>query len=283
MEKIIILALIGFIAQLIDGSLGMAYGVTTTSLLFLYGLPVSIASASVHMAEVFTTAASGVAHVRFGNVDKKTVYQLLIPGSIGAFCGAIFISYIPGDMAKPYVSIFLLLLGLFVLVRFLFPLKFTVKKRETGRLLYPLGLLAGFADASGGGGWGPMTTPILISRNPRDARKVIGSVDTSEFAVALSATLGFLLSLGWEKISWTWVTALIIGGMIAAPLAAWLIRIMPLRLLGVLVGGVIILTNLNTIFSAFHVAGSIQWTIYMVTLILWSVSIAYCTFNYRKI
>ena len=126
MRKLIVFAFIGFLAQLIDGALGMAYGVTSSSLLLAFSIAPAVASASVHLSEVVTTAASGVSHMKFGNVDKKMVYQLIIPGSIGAFLGATFLSNIPGELARPYVSIFLLVLGVYVLFRFLFNYKPTV-------------------------------------------------------------------------------------------------------------------------------------------------------------
>ena len=130
MRKLIVFAFIGFLAQLIDGALGMAYGVTSSSLLLAFSIAPAVASASVHLSEVVTTAASGVSHIKFGNVDKKMVYKLIIPGSIGAFLGATFLSNIPGELAKPYVSIFLLLLGAYVLIRFLFNYKPTVENEN---------------------------------------------------------------------------------------------------------------------------------------------------------
>ena len=254
-KKLIVFALIGFVVQLIDGSLGMAYGATSTSLLLLFGIAPAVASASVHMAEGVTTAASGLSHLKFGNVDKTVVVRLIIPGSIGAFAGACFLSNLPGELAKPYIAAFLFLLGIYVMARFLLGKENAVKsgKRPPARFLVPLGLVAGFADSTGGGGWGPLSTPILLSRNDMETRKVIGTVDTSEFAIAVSATLGFLISLGPEKYHWPWVAALMLGGIVAAPIAAWLVRIIPSRLLGVLVGGLIIVTNAKTMLN------SLEW------------------------
>ncbi|MCM3653238.1 sulfite exporter TauE/SafE family protein [Metabacillus litoralis] len=272
MKKLIIFALIGLLAQLIDGSLGMAYGVTSTSLLLAFGIAPAVASASVHLAEVVTTAASGVSHIKFGNVDKQTVYRLIIPGSIGAFLGATFLSNLPGDLAKPYISIFLLLLGVYVLIRFLFQFK----PQEEGKGLnltrkqsIPLGLIAGFADATGGGGWGPIATPVLLSRKGMSARKVVGTVDTSEFAIAVSATLGFFISLGWEEVNWLWVGALMIGGIIAAPIAAWLVRKIHPQLMGVLVGGFIILVNARTLLTTWIDDSSTYPFIYIGIALLW--------------
>jgi uncharacterized protein len=278
MRKLTIFAFIGFLAQLIDGALGMAYGVTSTSLLLAFSISPAVASASVHLSEVVTTAASGVSHIKFGNVDKKMVYRLIIPGSIGAFLGATFLSNIPGELVKPYVSLFLLLLGFYVLIRFLFIFKANEEKKETRlsvKQSIPLGFIAGFFDASGGGGWGPITTPVLLSKNGMTARKVVGTVDTSEFAIAISATLGFFISLGWEAVIWTWVFALMIGGVIAAPIAAWLVRIVPAQLMGVLVGGFIILTNSRTLLNTWVENDTVYPFIYGFIIIVWILAILF--------
>ncbi|WP_071460499.1 sulfite exporter TauE/SafE family protein [Bacillus massilinigeriensis] len=278
MRRLVLLALIGLAAQLVDGSLGMAYGVTSSSLLLLFGIAPAVASASVHMAEVVTTAASGFSHLRFGNVDKHVVKKLIIPGSIGAFLGAVFLGSIPGDIVKPYVSFFLLCLGFYVIYRFLFsdfagsnngkPVKMTSK------FFIPLGFIAGFFDSTGGGGWGPIATPVLMSKK-MEARKVIGTVDTSEFAIALSATAGFLLTLGWSQLNWQWVIALMIGGLIAAPIAAWLVKIIPSHFLGILVGGMIIMTNTKTLMAAIHVPSAGSSAIYTILGSLWLAGIIY--------
>ncbi|WP_331456988.1 sulfite exporter TauE/SafE family protein [Bacillus sp. FJAT-27231] len=285
MRKLIIFAFIGLFAQLIDGALGMAYGVTSSSLLLAFGIAPAVASASVHLAEVVTTAASGASHIRFGNVDKQTVKRLIIPGSIGAFLGAAFLSNIPGDLAKPYISIFLLALGVYVLVRFLFMFKIGEEKDNidlSRRKSIPLGLLAGFADATGGGGWGPIATPVLLSQKGVSARKVVGTVDTSEFAIAVSATVGFLISLGWEEVSWLWVGALMLGGLIAAPIAAWLVRKVHARLMGVLVGGFIILVNVRTIVTTWIDQTAIYSFIYIGIAVLWLGAIIFTVAKIRN-
>ena len=278
MKKLMVFAFIGFLAQLIDGALGMAYGVTSSSLLLTFGIAPAIASASVHLSEVVTTAASGVAHVKFGNVDKKLVYQLIIPGSIGAFLGATFLSNIPGELARPYVSIFLLLLGIYVLLRFLLNYKPMVENKTTNvpkKQSIPLGFIAGFMDATGGGGWGPIATPVLMSKKGMSARKVVGTVDTSEFAIAVSASLGFFISLGWAQINWLWVSALIIGGVIAAPIAAWLVQKLHPQLMGVLVGGFIIFVNSRTLFTSWIDDATIYPYLYVLILIVWFGAIAF--------
>ncbi|MDQ0218772.1 sulfite exporter TauE/SafE family protein [Peribacillus cavernae] len=278
MRKLIIFAFIGFLAQLIDGSLGMAYGVTSSTLLLTFGIAPAVVSASVHLAEVVTTAASGASHIKFGNVDKQAVFRLIIPGSIGAFAGACFLSNLPGDVAKPYIALFLLLLGIYVLVRFMFRLESGTQKNSIGltrKQSIPLGLIAGFADATGGGGWGPIATPVLLSKKGTIARKVVGTVDTSEFAIAVSATLGFLVSLGWEEVNWFWVGALMIGGVVAAPIAAWVVKKLPAYLLGVLVGGFIVLTNARTLLNTWSVDATWMPLIYGLIVVGWFLAINY--------
>ncbi|WP_338448913.1 sulfite exporter TauE/SafE family protein [Niallia oryzisoli] len=278
MKKLIVFAFIGFLAQLIDGALGMAYGVTSSSLLLAFSIAPAVASASVHLSEVVTTAASGVSHIKFGNVDKSVVYKLIIPGSIGAFLGATFLSNIPGELAKPYVSIFLLILGMYVLFRFLFNYRPSVgngKSTLTRKQAIPLGFIAGFMDATGGGGWGPIATPVLLSKNDMSARKVVGTVDTSEFAIAVSASLGFFISLGWTQVNWFWVTALIIGGVIAAPIAAWLVQKVHPQLMGVLVGGFIIFVNSRTLFTTWIDHTSVYPYLYTIIFVGWATAILF--------
>lgn len=283
MRKLIVFAFIGFLAQLIDGSLGMAYGVTSTSLLLTFGIAPAVASASVHLAEVVTTAASGVSHLKFGNVDRNALFKLIIPGSIGAFAGACFLSQLPGEVIKPYISLFLLILGAFVLFRFLSTTKTSEKKsiNLSRKKSVLLGLVAGFADATGGGGWGPITTPVLLSQKGVPARKVVGTVDTSEFAIAVSATLGFLIALGWQDVNWFWVISLMAGGIIAAPIAAWIVTKLPSHLLGVLVGGFIVLTNARTLIVT---CGVDDWAmaIYLLILLGWAGSLIFVIRNNKK-
>lgn len=286
MRKLIVFAFIGFLAQLIDGALGMAYGVTSTSLLLTFGFAPAVASASVHLAEVVTTAASGASHIKFGNVDKQTVYRLIIPGSIGAFLGATFLSHIPGELAKPYISLFLLSLGVYVLIKFLFKFTPTQVKKEislTKKQSIPLGLIAGFADATGGGGWGPIATPVLLSKKGMSPRKVVGTVDTSEFAIAVSATLGFLISLGWQDVNWLWVSALMIGGLIAAPIAAWIVQKIHGQLMGVLVGGFIILINSRTLVTSWIDNTAVYPYIYIGIVVIWIIAISHTVSKIRSI
>ncbi len=271
MRNLIVLGVVGLIAQLIDGSLGMAYGVTSTTLLLAVGLTPAIASASVHIAEVGTTLASGVSHWKFGNVDWQKIGWMAIPGGIGAFVGAVVLSSIPGEVAKPIVAIFLFGLGVYILTRFAFNQRgnLITNKPIPRKFLSPLGLFAGFMDAVGGGGWGPISTPTLLSSRRMEPRKVVGTVDTSEFVVALAASVGFLLALKWSQIPLGVVGALLGGGLIAAPIAAWVVRHLNARVLGTAVGGFILLTNANTFLGAIGLDTSFNALVYVGIVVVW--------------
>lgn len=249
MHNLLILAVVGLIAQMVDGSLGMAYGVTSSTLLLTVGIAPAAASAAVHFSEIGTTIASGISHHRLGNVDWRTVRIIAIPGGIGAFAGATLLSNIDGNLAKPWVAALLLGLGTYVMWRFLVlgGRRPVFRGRESGRLLAPLGLVAGTMDAIGGGGWGPVGTTTLLSTGRLEPRKVVGSIDASEFIVALGGSAGFLLALGSQGIDFGIALALLAGGVVAAPFAAWLVRHMAPRVLGVAAGGLIVLTNMRTI------------------------------------
>jgi uncharacterized protein len=252
--------------------------VTSQSLLLTVGIAPALASASVHIAEVGTTAASGTSHWRFGNVDWSKVWPLAIPGAIGAFIGAVVLSaFITAEAAEPIVAIFLFGLGVFVLARFSFRRhQRPVRVRPISRaFLAPLGLIAGFLDAAGGGGWGPISTPTLLSSGRMEPRKIIGTVDTSEFLVALSASIGFLFALSFAEIPWTVVGALLLGGVIAAPIAAYIVRIMPARILGSAVGGLILVTNMKTFLEAVGVSGPLVILIYVLIVAVWIAAVAY--------
>ncbi len=269
MRKLIILALVGFAAQLIDGSLGMGYGVTSSSLLILAGLTPAAASASVHFSELGTNIASGVAHWKLKNVDWRVVARVAGPGAIGAFLGATVLSNLSTEAAAPVMAAILALLGTYVLARFVIgfvPPK--LKKQISLKFLAPLGLFAGFVDATGGGGWGPVATPALLADGRLEPRKVIGSIDTSEFAVSAAASLGFLFGLGAAGINWGFALALLAGGLVAAPLAAVLVRYAPTHLLGVAVGGLILLTNSRTLLKSFEVPADARWWVYGAILLV---------------
>ncbi|MEG3637139.1 sulfite exporter TauE/SafE family protein [Micromonospora palythoicola] len=270
MRKLLVIALVGLAAQLVDGSLGMAYGLTSSTLLLLVGVAPAAASASVHLAEIGTTLAAGTAHWRFGNVDWRVVRRIAVPGALGAFAGATFLSALSTEAAAPWMAAILFTLGAYLLVRFSRPLRRNPAAGQLrGRFLGPLGLVAGFVDATGGGGWGPVATPALLVSGRLEPRKVIGSVDTSEFVVAAAASLGFLIGLGTEGFLLPIVLALLAGGLIAAPVAAWLVRIVPAQLLGAAVGGVIVLTNARVLMRAGDVDGSLPVIVYLLLAAGW--------------
>src|SRR6201991_2201677 len=279
MRKLVLLALVGLGAQLVDGSLGMAYGVTSTTLLLAIGTNPAAASATVHLAEIGTTLVSGASHWRFGNVDWKVVAKIGIPGAIGAFAGATFLSSLSTETAATVMSLILLALGLYILTRFTaagLP-KGNLGKPLRKRFLTPLGLVAGFVDATGGGGWGPVGTPAILASGRLEPRKTIGSIDTSEFLVAIAASIGFFVGIGSEEINFAWVAALLLGGGIAAPIAAWLVRHVPPRVLGSAVGGVIILTNVRTLLRSDWIDASdgVRYAVYALIYAVWAAAVAY--------
>jgi len=285
MFKLALLALVGLLAQLVDGSLGMAYGVTSTTLLLAIGAAPATASATIHLAEIGTTLVSGASHWRFGNVDWGVVARIGGPGAVGAFAGATFLSWLSSEAAAPLMALILFSLGLYVFVRFTFQ---GVRTDRLGtplrrRFLAPLGLVGGFVDASGGGGWGPIGTPALLASGRLEPRKVIGSIDTSEFLVAVAASAGFLIGLGSQGILASWAVALLLGGVVAAPIAAWLVRRLPPRVLGSLVGGVIILTNSRTLMNAGWADPSdlTRYAVYAVIVVLWVSAVRYSLGQHR--
>ncbi|GFK20106.1 sulfite exporter TauE/SafE family protein [Corynebacterium glutamicum] len=260
MQTLIFIAIAGVAAQLVDGGLGMGFGVTsTTILIMLAGLGPAQASAVVHTAEVGTTLVSGLSHWKFGNVDWKVVVRLGIPGAIGAFAGATFLSNISTEAAAPITSLILALIGMNLVWRFS---KGRIRRDYSDRphsrgFLGGLGIVGGFVDASGGGGWGPVTTSTLLSLGRTEPRKVVGTVNTAEFLVSLAATLGFIIGL-WSDLvdNLAAVAALLIGGSIAAPIAAWMISRVNATVLGGVVGTAIVALNfpkvLETVGVSFH-------------------------------
>lgn len=286
MPSIIILAIVGLIAQLIDGSLGMAYGVTSSTLLLAAGTNPASASATVHLAEIGTTLASGASHWKFGNIDWKVVGRIGIPGAIGAFLGATVLSWLSTEVAAPIMSLVLLALGVYILVRFTVQSVTTqhLGKPLRRRFLSPLGFVAGFVDATGGGGWGPVGTPAILASGRLEPRKVIGSIDASEFLVAIAASIGFFLGLGGGAIVPGMAFALLIGGLIAAPIAAWLVRHLPPRLLGSAVGGLIVLTNARTLLRSdwIDASGAVQNLSYAVIVAVWIGAVAWSLREHRR-
>lgn len=242
--SIFIYILVGFVAQMIDGALGMAYGVSSNTFLLSVGIPPAAASASVHMAEVFTTGVSGLSHWRLGNLDKALIKRLLIPGVIGGVLGAYILSSIPGDVIKPFISAYLMIMGIVIIAK---ALRKNSEINHVTSHIVPLGLVGGFFDAIGGGGWGPIVTTTLVARG-NHPRFTIGSVNFAEFFVTLAESVTFILTIGLEF--WKIIVGLLIGGVIAAPLAAMVVKKLPTRLLMALVGVLIILLSLRTIYLA---------------------------------
>ena len=267
MLTLVLLALAGFGAQLVDGALGMGYGVTSTTLLLLAGLSPAAASASVHLAKIGTALASGTAHWRFGNVDRRLVLRLGVPGAVGALLGALLLSWLSTEAAAPLMAGLLIAIGAFILVKYAVrpPRTATARTSPHGRrFLTPLGFLGGFVDATGGGGWGPVATSSLLTAGRTAPRTVIGSVSASEFLVTVAASVGFVLGLGTAGIDLLAVAGLLGGGMLAAPLAAWLVTRLPSSVLGVAVGGLIVLTNLHAVLGSAGLSGAVVPAVHVV-------------------
>jgi uncharacterized membrane protein YfcA len=237
---------VGFLAQVVDGALGMAYGVTATTFLLTAGATPAAASASVHIAEVFTTGLSGISHVKLGNVNKSLFVRLLVPGILGAVLGAVVVTHFDGKVMKPFISAYLLLMGAYIL-RKAWRGKF---QRQEPRHVGKLALVGGFVDAAGGGGWGPVVTSNLIGAGS-DPRTTIGSVNFAEFFLTLSSATSFILLAG-EPTTWAMVAGLVFGGMFAAPLAALLCKSLKPRTLMTVVGVLITLISAFNIYKALH-------------------------------
>ncbi len=237
-EKFLWFILAGFIAQLIDGALGMAYGVSCTSLLLWVGIPPKFASASVHTSEIFTTGVSGLSHIRFDNIDKKLFFQIVITGVIGAVLGAYLIAdFFDGAAVKPFISLYLLFLGGYLIYKAF--KKKQVEKKEVKRAPL-LAFVGGLLDAIGGGGWGPIVTSNLLSQG-KSPRYTIGTVNTAEFFVTYFATIVFIFILGVQHLEI--VLGLIIGGVVAAPIGAYIASRINQRLLLSIVGIVVVLMS----------------------------------------
>jgi uncharacterized membrane protein YfcA len=224
--------LVGFLAQLVDGALGMAYGLISSSVLLNLGVPPALASASIHIAEIGTTGASGLSHAMFRNIDRELFLRLVVPGVIGGVAGAYLLSSMPGDFIRPVVAAYLMLMGARILLK-----AWRVPEAAATRpgSLPALGLVGGFLDAIGGGGWGPIVASTLLARGAAP-RYAIGSVNLAEFFLTVATSAGFVLSLGLEQLPWRIIAALVLGGLLAAPLGAFLVKHVRVPLLMGLVG-----------------------------------------------
>jgi uncharacterized protein len=237
-EDVWVFVLIGFFAQLVDGALGMAFGVLATSSLLAFGVPPATASAMTHATEVFTTAASGASHVWHRNVDWRLVARLAPAGMIGGAVGAYVLSSVDAEFIRPIVSVYLILIGLFIIFKAFRPLW----PREVRDWIVPfVGGGGGLLDAIGGGGWGPMVTGSLIGRG-HDPRRVIGSTNLTEFVVTLVISLTFVVSLGWSELNAA--IGLIAGGIIAAPFGGYVVSRIPTRPIMIAVGIIIIASTI---------------------------------------
>ncbi len=240
--KIVWFIIVGFLAQLIDGALGMAYGVSSNAFLLSLGISPASASMSVHTAETFVTLISGLSHLKLGNVDLKMFKKLVIPGVLGGIVGAYILTALPGEVIKPFVSAYLLIMGLVILYR---AIAKKLRERNVDSFLGLLAVVGGFFDAIGGGGWGPIVTTTIIARghNPRFA---IGSVNLAEFFVTVAQVATFVLTLG--TLEWLPVVGLLIGGAIAAPMAAFICKKISTRALMAVVGVLIVALSIRTIY-----------------------------------
>jgi uncharacterized protein len=244
LSAILPFVLVGFAAQMVDGALGMAFGVINNTLLVFLGVPPAHASAMVHAVETFTTAASGVSHVAHRNIDWRLFRRLVIPGMIGGALGAYVLSNIDASVAKPFVMAYLASIGLYLLYR---AWAGRVEPRQP-KIIEPLGLAGGFLDAAGGGGWGPVVTSNLLVQGS-SPRETIGTVNTSEFFLTATVSVTFFMTLGWAAFTLQTV-GILIGGLLAAPFGAVLAKRVPARTLMALVGTLLTITSAYTIWQA---------------------------------
>lgn len=244
-SEVLQFAAIGFAAQLVDGALGMAFGVISSTLMVgVMGLPPALASQRVHIVECFTTAMSGISHLLHGNIDKRLFFRLLIPGIVGGVLGAYVLSSLDASVVKPFVLSYLSAIGLYILWRGLF---YPPKVKEA-KLIAPLGLFGGFLDAAGGGGWGPVVTSNLLIQGA-DPRKVVGTVNSVEFFLTLTVSAAFIYHLGIADLAGA-TLGLLIGGILAAPLGAWAAKHLPAKKMLILVGIVLTLTSAYGVWNA---------------------------------
>jgi uncharacterized protein len=234
----------GFLAQVIDGALGMGYGVSASSLLLGGGIAPAAASATVHAAEVFTTGFSAVSHHFIGNIDRTLFRRLLVPSMIGAAVGAYILVALPGDRLRPFVAVYLLVMGVVIVVKAVRPV---APAAAVINHVGPLGFVGALVDSMGGGGWGPVVASTLLARG-NGARTTLGTVNAVEFFVALTASIVFVLTLGVSY--WRIILGLAIGGAVAAPLSALLVRRAPARPLMVLVGLLVVVLSTRTLLHA---------------------------------
>jgi len=236
---------VGFAAQLVDGALGMAFGVISNTLLVaVLGVPPAQASQRVHIVECFTTAMSGISHLLHRNIDGKLFLRLVVPGMIGGFFGAYVLSSLDASVVKPFVLIYLSAIGIYLLIRgIMYP-----PKIKEAKFVAPLGLFGGFLDAAGGGGWGPVVTSNLLIQGA-DPRKVVGTVNSAEFFLTITVSATFIWHLGAAQLFGA-TLGLLIGGIAAAPIGAWAAKHFPAKQMLIMVGIVLTLTSCYGVWSA---------------------------------
>lgn len=242
MNAFLIYVLVGLVCGFIDSALGMGYGVSSVSVLVSFGISPAIASASIHTSEGFVDLVSGVSHWRLGNIEKGLFWRLVIPGVFGAILGAVFLCFLVSlSVGKPFVSFVLFFMGLAILFRFLRK-RIVIKKKLSKRFVPLLGFVGAFVDVSGGGGWGPLCTPIFILGGS-EPRKAVGTVEITEPIISFVAMFTFGLLLGFESFLWSIVIPIMIGGFILTPIAAYVSKKIPKRALGILIGLWLVLLN----------------------------------------
>ena len=268
-RELLVVALAGFFASMVDGSLGMGFGPTSSSILLSAGISPASASATVNLAKVVTGIVAGASHWKLRNIDKRLVVQLAVPGAVGALVGTTVLANVDGDVLRPYLAVLLLLVGLRILVRFSQPIvprpvtegRFVDREQTKG---------APAAGAVGGvtngliGAWGPVVTPYLLHRGVAP-RYVVGCVNTAEVAVALVASGSLLAMLGGDELRWDVILAMLLGGVAAAPLAAYVVRLFPPRILGLAVAGLLLITQSRELASTVELPGN-RWLAYLVVL-----------------
>lgn len=268
-NEILLFILVGFIAQLIDGALGLAYGIISMTVLLGAGIPPAAASASIHAAEVFTTGISGFSHLVFKNIDFRLFRRLIIPGIIGSVIGALLLTKIPEKTIKPYISAYLFLMGIVILYKAIKEAAWFEKVRslinralereKPSHKLYrviPLGLVGGFCDAIGGGGWGAIVSSSLLAQDASDPHYTIGTTNLAEFLIALSSSIVFFIVIGITH--WKVVLGLIIGGGIAAPLAAFAVRWLPAKIVMLCAGSLVCIISLIMLAKQFSLLSFIS-------------------------
>lgn len=282
MWTLLAVSLVGFVAQLINSSLGMAFGIITTTALVSLAYSAPMASSIVHLAEIATSASNGIFHQKNGNIDKKVFLALSIPGGVGAFIGALLLSSIDLAQSKPLTASILLILGLALVIRYVRLSRLPKLRKAMKRWLVPLGFFSGMIDANAGGGWGTIVTTSLHSSSILEPRKVIGTSTSARLLVAISGSVGFLIGIGAEKIDWLAVLMLALGGLVAAPIAARVVAKADQLLVGLVTGFLIIELNLRQLLVAAKVDGLITIASLCAVLVI-SVTVILITMRKRKL